>query len=356
MKTSRQLRWCLMAAIAALTPAACGAERRVEPRADAGGLGAELDAGRAPSRGDESGDAASGSKDASGASRARLSELQNLIVVYLENHSFDNLYGSYPGVEGLASSRAKILQVDADAGGVPYASLPQADPQLPSTLPNEPFDITRYVPQNQTTIDLVHRFYQEQLQIDGDKMDQFVSISDALGLSVGFYPTATLPLAQKLQSLTGLVTVCDHFFHAAFGGSFLNHIWLVAAATPRFANAPRSLVAQLDATGTLERDGEVTPDGFVVNTVYSVNAPHPAGTAPESLLPSQSMPTIGDRLSDIGVNWAWYAGGWNDALRGHPDALFQAHHQPFVYFASFADGRPEKAAHLKDEQDFLADV
>ncbi|MDB4974223.1 MAG: acid phosphatase, partial [Myxococcaceae bacterium] len=42
--------------------------------------------------------------------------------------------------------------------------------------------------------------------------------------------------------------------------------------------------------------------------------------------------------------------------RGHPDALFQAHHQPFVYFASFADGRPEKAAHLKDEQDFLADV
>ena len=30
-----------------------------------------------------------------------------------------------------------------------------------------------------------------------------------------------------------------------------------------------------------------------------------------------------------------------------------AHHQPFVYFANYADGQPGRA-HLKDEQDFLA--
>src|SRR5262249_23499536 len=74
----------------------------------------------------------------------------------------------------------------------------------------------------------------------------------------------------------------------------------------------------------------------------------------ENLVPNQTFPTIGDRLSDKGVSWAWYAGGWNDALAGTPDALFQFHHQPFVYFANYADGTAAKSEHLKDEQDFLA--
>ena len=91
-----------------------------------------------------------------------------------------------------------------------------------------------------------------------------------------------------------------------------------------------------------------------MNTVYSINQPHPASiTDPAQLLPQQTMPTIGDRLSQKGISWAWYAGGWNDALAGHPDPLFQYHHQPFVYFKHYADGTQAKATHLKDEQDFL---
>jgi phospholipase C len=67
------------------------------------------------------------------------------------------------------------------------------------------------------------------------------------------------------------------------------------------------------------------------------------------------MPTIGDRLSTAGIDWAWYSGGWNDALAG-ADAgeLFQYNHQPFAYFAKYADGTPGRAAHLKDETDFVA--
>jgi len=55
------------------------------------------------------------------------------------------------------------------------------------------------------------------------------------------------------------------------------------------------------------------------------------------------MPTIGDRLSAQGISWAWYSGGWNDAVAGHPDPLFQFNHQPFAYFANYADGAPAKA-------------
>jgi len=51
---------------------------------------------------------------------------------------------------------------------------------------------------------------------------------------------------------------------------------------------------------------------------------------------------------------AWYSGGWNDAVAGHPDPLFQFHHQPFNYFAPYAEGARFRAEHLKDIEDLLA--
>jgi phospholipase C len=96
---------------------------------------------------------------------------------------------------------------------------------------------------------------------------------------------------------------------------------------------------------------------LVVNTAYSVNQPHPDNIKDKNkLVPAQTMPTIGDRLSEKNISWAWYAGGWNDAIAGNPDKDFQYHHQPFVYFANYADGKPAKATHLRDEQDFMTDL
>ncbi len=287
--------------------------------------------------------------------RPPLSALEHVVVIYLENHSFDSLYGRYPGVEGLDSASAMVAQRDHVSGDV-LTSLPQKDPNIPAGLPNQAFDITEYVPAHQTTVDLVHRFYQQQVQIHGGKMDQFVSISDAKGLSFGYYPTAELPVAKLLQTLGGKVTLLDHFFHAAFGGSFLNHQWLVAAATPVFPNAPSGMASKLDTRGLPSGDCELATDGLhAVNNLQSVNTPHDSGSDKAKRLPSQTAPTIGDRLSGAGVDWAWYAGGWNDAVSGKTSG-FAFHHQPLVYFASFADGTPGRAEHLKDEQDFFAAV
>ena len=284
-----------------------------------------------------------------------IAQLEHLVVIYLENHSFDNLYGSYPGAEGLESDAAKILQIDPSKHA-PYELLPQTDPNVPTDLVNAPFDITKYVPFSQKTIDLVHRFYHEQAQINAGRMDHFVTVSGARGLTLGYYPTRDLPIARKLKGMPSQVTVLDHFFHAAFGGSFLNHMWLVSAATPVFPDAPDSLIAKLGPNGKLVSDGEVTPDGYAVNMLYSVNSPRPADAAPDELLPSQTLPTIGDRLDEKDISWAWYAGGWYDALHGEPDPLFQFHHQPFVYFEKYADGTAAKTIHLRDETDFIAEA
>jgi len=62
-----------------------------------------------------------------------------------------------------------------------------------------------------------HRYYQEQYQIDGGKMDKFVAWSDAAGLVMSYYDATNMPEGKLAQQFTML----DNFFHAAFGGSFL---------------------------------------------------------------------------------------------------------------------------------------
>src|SRR5207302_11344859 len=83
------------------------------------------------------------------------------------------------------------------------------------------------------TRDIVHRFYQEQYQIDGGKQDRYATGSDAAGLVMGTYDTRSLPIYQYLHSDEHPhYAILDNFFPGAFGGSFLNHQYLVAAAAP----------------------------------------------------------------------------------------------------------------------------
>jgi acid phosphatase len=297
------------------------------------------------------------------------SAIKHVIVIYQENWSFDALYGHFPGANGLASASvaATIPQIDKFTHA-PITTLPQPlneagapDPNLPAGLPVAPYLLTNYITPATLTGDLVHRFYQEQSQIDGGKMDGFVSWSDNPGLVFSNFDGSILPVGL----LAAQYTLADNTFHSAFGGSFLNHQWLICACTPTFPNAPAGLIADVDATGkalalsatgTIVQDGAVTPDDYAVNTLYTVNTPHPAGVAAANLVPDQTNPTIGDRLSAANVSWKWYSGGWDNALAGNPDPDFQFHHQPFAYYANYADGTAAKAAHLQDETNFLADI
>ncbi|MEK6661136.1 MAG: alkaline phosphatase family protein [candidate division NC10 bacterium] len=287
-----------------------------------------------------------------------IDKINHLIVIVQENWSFDGLYGFFPGTNGIANAGATINQVDKD--GQPYTTLPAVidntkkphaiDARVPPDLPVKPFDLSPYIPPDQKTGVPAHLFYTQQAQINGGKMDRFLAWSTTGGLVMSYYDATQLPVGR----LALQYTLADNFFHAAFGGSFLNHFWLICACTPVWPNAPANLIATFDAQGNVVKDHAVTPDGYVVNTALSINRPHPARiTDPAQLMPSQISPTIGDRLNETGISWAWYAQGWDDALAGRPDRTFAFHHQPFVYFANYADGTKAKTAHLKDERDFL---
>src|SRR5829696_4750171 len=199
-----------------------------------------------------------------------LDQIDHFVVVYQENHSFDNLYGKWEGVDGLDDAdAAQTTQVDQH--GQPYDCLLQNDanlaspplkvrcvnrsPAFSSHFFNEPFQIDSYIAAKDTTCpngtpkgmglpggctrDLVHRFYQEQYQLDGGKQDRYVTGSDAVGLTMGYYDTRRLPIYRYLHRRGHpRYVISDRFFQAAFGGSFLNHQWLVAAASPVFTGAP----------------------------------------------------------------------------------------------------------------------
>src|SRR5579871_3445293 len=77
--------------------------------------------------------------------------LKHIIVLYMENWSFDSLYGLYPGANGLDNAANAAPQVDKT--GKVYDTLPavlnsnnrdssgkaQADTRFPANLPNKPF-------------------------------------------------------------------------------------------------------------------------------------------------------------------------------------------------------------------------
>ena len=124
----------------------------------------------------------------------------------------------------------------------------------------------------------------------------------------------------------------------------------------------------------------MTCGDYAVNTIQPPYQPYAPGTAATRRLPPQTAPTIGDRLSAKGIDWAWYSGGWSNAdgdigapgwtngtrpgrardpntatgamFPNCPDKLFQYHHQPLNYFATFAPGTAARAAHLRDEAEF----
>ena len=336
--------------------------------------------------------------------KSGLEKIDHIIVIYFENRSFDNLYGLFPGAEGIANATvAQYTQLDFDGKALPH--LPPvwktgtnvADPAFPKDLPNKPFRIDAppiNLPLSVPTRDLIHKFYPQQEQIDGGRNNRFVEVSDAGALAMGYYDGSKLPLWKWAQEYT----LADRFFMGAYGDSFLNHFWLICACTPVDRDALAALRAQLDARGWLKRrpespasaldgpaqflPGEFTQDGYALTTAYPRYQPSRVPPAKDGdprfagssayTLPPQTMTTIGDTLSAKGVSWAWYAGAWNAALRdgmqdpaatrqiiynneaGHP--YFVAHHQPFNYFARFAPGTKDREEHLKDYVDLLTGI
>jgi acid phosphatase len=337
-----------------------------------------------------------------------LARIKNIVVIYAENRSFDHLYGTLPGANGLANATdEQKTQLDHDRTPLPqltvFATDGKPDPRFPK-MPNAPFRIDAppiNVSLNQIAPSPIHAFYHNQEQINGGRNNMFAAMSNIGGWVMGHFDGSQLKLWRWAKEYT----LADNFFMGAFGGSFLNHQYLICACAPHFPEAPEVMHVRLDANGKLlkkpdspsARDGavevfssaggQVTPEGDAVNTSQPPYQPSGVAPAPggdldladpagnktwNAPVPPQRAATIGDTLSAKGIGWAWYAGGWNLGVadgrrppeekrkviytRADGAPYFVPHHQPFNYYARFAPGTAERAEHLKDGEDFLRDI
>jgi acid phosphatase len=244
------------------------------------------------------------------------------------------------------------------------------------------------------------------MQIDGGLNDKFAAWGDSGGTVMGYFDGSRTAMWKIAHDYT----LADRFFQGAFGGSYLNHQYLICACLPEYPDAdtnpakPSITVLRTDNDGkflpelaladnsppsaltgppVFKKSGNLTPKNYLgdgmfhsINTMQppyqpSYNPPTPDDTAglyatpaEPTTLPPQTLATIGDALSGKGVAWTWYSGGWNAALadrtKVYDDASgnFQAHHQPFNYYA-FLDPKThaaDRAAHLKDYSDLVADA
>jgi acid phosphatase len=317
--------------------------------------------------------------------------IRNVVVIYAENRSFNNLFSNFPGLRHplAAVTRERMQQRDRDGtvltglppiwgGLVPTGqTLDSGRYQIGETaitgLANAAFALRTPdgtpLPHGLVTRDLAHLFYHNQMQINGGRNDSFVAWGDSGALVMGHYADTAAQL--RIAALARRYTLCDNFFMGAFGGSFLNHQYLVAAQPPFYPGADNSAAAKLiadveggDPAGTrLKRspgspDSALTgpPDFWAVNTMFPAYPPSARDPSSPLLLPPQTHKNIGDLLTGKGVAWGWYAGAWQAALDGQaerspsfpPKPNFQLHHQPLNYFLSFAPDTTQRAQALRD--------
>src|SRR6266705_5415057 len=186
-----------------------------------------------------------------------LARIEHIVVIYAENRSFDHLYGLFPGADGIASATPEQkTQLDHDDNPLPH--LPavydggKPSPRFPQGLPNGPFRIDA-APVNQRMDEVlpspIHAYYHNREQINGGRNNMYVAMSNAGAFVMGYFDGSRMKLWKWAQDYT----LADHFFMAAYGGSYLNHLWLVCACTPRYPDAPASLRARTDERGIVLR-------------------------------------------------------------------------------------------------------
>ena len=228
--------------------------------------------------------------------------IHHFITLMQENHTFDNYFGTYPGVDGIP----------------PGACVP-IDPRKGRKPCFKPFHIgsNSIAPR-----DLDHSTATARLQYNGGRMDGFISSLRRRNqdgrLAMGYRNGDDLPFYWNLADDYVLY---DRFFSSAFGGSYLNHVfWASASPGPQGAD-------------------RVPPEGL------------------------GNLPTIFDRLQKAHVSWKFYVQNYDprlnyrtfDSGRFPGNRASQVIWVPILNFARYIDN-PAIMRHVVPLRDYFKDL
>jgi phospholipase C len=224
--------------------------------------------------------------------------IKHFIFLMQENHTFDNYFGTYPGV-----------------AGIPPGTCMPVDPSNPQ---NEdcvvPFHIN-----DRESANLDHSRRTFTLQYAMGQMDGFVYAINQRNqngtIAMGYYDDRDLPYYWNIADEYVLF---DHFFSSAHSGSSTNHMYSVAGV-PGIGRTP--------------------PEGKGYGT---------------------GVTTIFDRLEESGVSWKFYVQNYDPSItyRNLPSDANRASQVvwvPLLNFDRFLDD-PSLNSHIVDLGEYFTDL
>ena len=223
--------------------------------------------------------------------------IKHFVSLMQENHSFDNYFGTYPGVDG-----------------IPEETCMPIDPRAPRGGCIRPFRIG-----NRAVQDLGHSTDVFADQFAGGQMNGFVhaivrDMGRAGRVVMGHYDDRDLPYYWNVADEYVLF---DRFFTSAAGGSVWNHMFWVSGTPGNYG-------------------ADVIPDGGF-----------------------DDIPTIFDRLEERGITWKFYVQNYDPTINFRSprtgDRGSQLVWVPLLNYARFLDD-PKLSRHIVDLDEYYEDL
>jgi phospholipase C len=271
-----------------------------------------------------------------GQSASAATPIEHVVVIFQENRSFDNYFGTYPHAKNPPGEPKFKASVDTP-------SVNGLNHELLTDNPNAA-NPTRIGRSEAFTCDQIHDYDAEQKAFDHGLMDKFVENLSGpdckdKSLVMDYFDGNTV---TALWNYAQHFAMSDNYYQTVFGHSTPGAINLISGQThgvTRTKNVPanipekvskRTLIGDLDP----KYDGCSSSTGKYFPTV------------------SLSGRNVGNLLNAKGVTWGWFEGGFEPTsrARGKPVCAsshknrggkmvpdYVAHHEPFQYYRSTAN-------------------
>ena len=224
--------------------------------------------------------------------------VKHLVTIMQSNHSFDSLFGTYPGADGIPDDVCMPIDPEYVAGEGECI---------------EPFVLSN----NGADFDHTHSTFEHQYR-DGQN-DGFISAFRSRGedgtLAMGHYTDTDIPFSYNAAESYVLF---DRFFTSASAGSVPNRMfWTTGTA------------------GITDFDDHIPAGGW------------------------GDLPTIFDSLEAAGISWKFYIENYDPTIdfrnRGEGATYAQVNWAPILTYARFIDD-PNLNSHIVDLDDYFKDA
>ena len=225
------------------------------------------------------------------------SAIKHLVIVVMQNASFDHLFGTYSGVNGLDSSLASYHQVDQAGTTV--------TPQLMTDL---------------SPADLHHTAGSYQTAFDSGKMDKYAFENG--DESMGYYDSTSIGTTSDgkqfgvntLWTYAQQYALADNFYAAAMASEPSNMLYMTSAGV---------------GTGS-------DPYGYPQLDACSAALFQQNQSIGATMTPPLTFQNIGDQLSAAKISWAWTQEFFSNEQNGSC-LHYVPQENPFQYFQTTAN-------------------